>query len=55
MLMRLVKTMVFYARTYSKPTTILQNKDRNCPRPSAYNHINLTGRSNFFLNLITLV
>ena len=30
-----VKIIIFYARIYSKTTTtILQNKDHNCPRPS---------------------
>ena len=35
--MRRVKIMIFYARIYSKTTTttILQNKDHHCPRPSA--------------------
>ena len=34
--MRRVKIMIFYVGIYSKPTTtILQNKDHHCPRPSA--------------------
>ena len=34
--MHRVKIMIFYARIYSKTTTtILQNKDHHCPRPSA--------------------